>query len=75
MASLISLPKILDERGNLSFFENANQIPVQIKRVYWFYDMPVVRQLTKKDIQVEFNLFKNKTEFYNRAFLKIAGDF
>lgn len=63
MASLISLPKILDERGNLSFFENANQIPVQIKRVYWLYDMPVVRQLTKKDIQVEFNIFKNKTEF------------
>lgn len=58
MASLISLPKILDERGNLSFFENANQIPVQIKRVYWLYDMPVVRQLTKKDIQVEFNIFK-----------------
>lgn len=63
MASLISLPKILDEQGNLSFFENANQIPVQIKRVYWLYDMPVVRQLTKKDIQVEFNIFKNKTEF------------
>ena len=63
MASLISLPKILDEQGNLSFFENANQIHVQIKRVYWLYDMPVVRQLTKKDIQVEFNIFKNKTEF------------
>ena len=63
MASLISLPKILDERGKLSFIENANQIPVQIKRVYWFYDMPVVRQLTQKDIQVEFNIFKNKTEF------------
>ena len=39
-ARLISLPKILDDRGNLSFFENANQIPFQIERVYWIYDVP-----------------------------------
>lgn len=39
-ATLISLPKILDERGNLSFFENANQIPFIIKRVHWIYDVP-----------------------------------
>ena len=31
---LIELPKILDERGNLSFFENSNQIPFDIKRTY-----------------------------------------
>ena len=29
------MPKILDERGNLSFFENSNQIPFDIKRTYW----------------------------------------
>lgn len=37
---IINLPKILDERGNLSFFENARQIPFNIKRTYWIYDVP-----------------------------------
>lgn len=37
---LLNLPKILDDRGNLSFFENNNQIPFDIKRVYWIYDVP-----------------------------------
>jgi hypothetical protein len=37
---IINLPKILDERGNLSFFENENQIPFKIKRTYWIYDVP-----------------------------------
>ena len=38
--TIIDLPKILDERGNLSFFENNNQIPFTIKRTYWIYDVP-----------------------------------
>jgi hypothetical protein len=37
---LIQLPKILDERGNLSFFEGANQIPFTVSRAYWIYDVP-----------------------------------
>ena len=37
---IITLPKILDERGNLSFFENNKQIPFEIKRTYWIYDVP-----------------------------------
>jgi oxalate decarboxylase/phosphoglucose isomerase-like protein (cupin superfamily) len=37
---LVDLPKILDPRGNLSFFENNNQIPFDIKRTYWVYDVP-----------------------------------
>jgi oxalate decarboxylase/phosphoglucose isomerase-like protein (cupin superfamily) len=37
---LIELPKILDRRGNLSFFENSKQIPFDIKRTYWIYDVP-----------------------------------
>ncbi len=37
---VIQLPKILDPRGNLSFFENSNQIPFDIKRTYWIYDVP-----------------------------------
>ena len=38
--SLRSLPKFLDERGNLSFLENDSQIPFEIKRVHWLYDVP-----------------------------------
>jgi oxalate decarboxylase/phosphoglucose isomerase-like protein (cupin superfamily) len=38
--TIINLPKILDPRGNLSFFENSNQIPFDIKRTYWIYDVP-----------------------------------
>ncbi|WP_010262420.1 sugar 3,4-ketoisomerase [Treponema primitia] len=37
---IIELPKVLDKRGNLSFFENVNQIPFAIKRTYWIYDVP-----------------------------------
>src|SRR5690349_22494905 len=37
---LIDLPKILDDRGNLSFFQNNAQVPFDIKRVYWIYDVP-----------------------------------
>jgi dTDP-4-dehydrorhamnose 3,5-epimerase-like enzyme len=37
---IIQLPKFLDERGNLSFFENDNQVPFSIARAYWIYDVP-----------------------------------
>jgi dTDP-4-dehydrorhamnose 3,5-epimerase-like enzyme len=37
---LIQLPKIPDEKGNLSFFENEKQIPFAIARTYWIYDVP-----------------------------------
>lgn len=37
---IIDLPKILDVRGNLSFAENHKQIPFEIKRTYWLYDVP-----------------------------------
>lgn len=37
---LIQLPKILDARGNLSFFESGKHIPFEIARTYWVYDVP-----------------------------------
>ncbi len=37
---IISLPKIEDDRGNLSFFQNHKEIPFEIKRTYWIYDVP-----------------------------------
>ncbi len=37
---IIDLPKIADQRGNLSFIEGANHIPFDIRRVYYLYDVP-----------------------------------
>jgi dTDP-4-dehydrorhamnose 3,5-epimerase-like enzyme len=36
----IDLPKIIDDRGNLSFIESSKHVPFIIKRVYWIYDVP-----------------------------------
>lgn len=37
---IVELPKFLDTRGNLSFAEQNNHIPFEIKRTYWIYDVP-----------------------------------
>jgi len=37
---LVSLPKITDRRGNLSFIEGGEHIPFDIRRVYYLYDVP-----------------------------------
>lgn len=37
---IINLPKIPDNRGNLSFVEENNHIPFKIERSYWIYDVP-----------------------------------
>jgi len=39
-AKLVSLPKILDKRGNLSVIESDNHIPFTIRRTYLIYDVP-----------------------------------
>jgi oxalate decarboxylase/phosphoglucose isomerase-like protein (cupin superfamily) len=39
-AEIINFPKILDERGNLSFLEEGKHIPFGVKRTYWIYDVP-----------------------------------
>ena len=38
--SLLSFPKISDERGNLTYIQYLDHIPFEIKRVYWLYDVP-----------------------------------
>ena len=38
--NILELPKILDKRGNLSFVEQLNHIPFELKRTYWIYDVP-----------------------------------
>ncbi len=37
---MISLPKIADPRGNLTFIEGGSHVPFQIQRVYYLYDVP-----------------------------------
>lgn len=40
MNKIIDLPKIIDPRGNLTVAESIKNIPFDIKRVYWVYDVP-----------------------------------
>ena len=37
---LIELPKITDPRGNLTAVESSIQVPFEIRRVYYLYDVP-----------------------------------
>lgn len=37
---MISLPKVLDDRGNLSFIESKRHVPFKVRRCYWIYDVP-----------------------------------
>lgn len=37
---IINFPKILDPRGNLTFLQHLDQVPFEIKRVFWTYDVP-----------------------------------
>lgn len=37
---IINLPKIVDPRGNLTFVEEKNHVPFDIKRVFYLYDVP-----------------------------------
>lgn len=39
-ASILNLPRIFDDRGNLSFIEAQRHIPFKIARAYWIYDVP-----------------------------------
>ena len=37
---LITIPKIEDKRGKLYFIENSRNIPFDIKRVFYIFDVP-----------------------------------
>jgi dTDP-4-dehydrorhamnose 3,5-epimerase-like enzyme len=37
---IIELPKITDPRGNLTAVEGGIQVPFEIRRVYYLYDVP-----------------------------------
>jgi WxcM-like, C-terminal len=37
---IIQLPKVADPRGNLTFLQHSDQLPFEIQRVFWTYDVP-----------------------------------
>ena len=40
LGEIIKLPKICDPRGNLTVAEQMKNVPFDVKRVYWTYDVP-----------------------------------
>lgn len=40
IGKIISLPKIIDPRGNLTFAEGGINVPFRFERAYWVYDVP-----------------------------------
>lgn len=40
IGKIIELPKIIDPRGNLTVAEANKNVPFDIKRTYWVYDVP-----------------------------------
>ena len=39
-AKIIDLVRIVDPRGNLTVAEGCKDVPFDVKRVYWVYDVP-----------------------------------
>ena len=37
---LVTIPRVTDPRGNLSFIQHPGACPFKIERVYWIYDVP-----------------------------------
>jgi len=40
---ILDLPKIGDPRGNLTFIEQNNHVPFEIKRIFYIYDLPTAQ--------------------------------
>lgn len=39
-ARVVDFPQFLDPRGNLAVIEQSRQMPFDIERVHWIYDVP-----------------------------------
>lgn len=40
LGKIIPLSKITDRRGNLTVAEQLKDVPFEVKRAYWVYDVP-----------------------------------
>src|SRR5450759_4841663 len=38
--NVVELPKIMNRRGNLTVVENSKDIPFDVKRIFYLYDVP-----------------------------------
>lgn len=38
--NVITLPKVVDPRGALTFIESGKHVPFEIKRIFYLYDVP-----------------------------------
>lgn len=56
---LIEFPRLMDPRGNLSFVEQNNHIPFDIKRTHWIYDV-----LFKNHINMNCYFSHNKDQYH-----------
>lgn len=39
-ARLVQLPRISDPRGNLTYLESRRNVPFEVRRAYWLYEVP-----------------------------------
>lgn len=85
--NLTFLPKILDERGNLTFIEGLRHVPFDIKRAYWIYDVPggekrgghsfktqnefIIALSGSFDVKLEFNDGSKKKISLNRSYFGV----
>ncbi|MCH5345735.1 MAG: FdtA/QdtA family cupin domain-containing protein [Muribaculaceae bacterium] len=61
---VLEFPRFCDPRGNLSFIQNMDQAPFEIKRVEWLYDLPA-------DTALPSRRFRRKRQLL----LPLAGSF
>ena len=60
IGTIIDLQKIHDPRGNLTVAEQLKDVPFEIKRAYWVYDVPAGTGLVLKgDAGVTYKVYKN----------------
>ncbi|MDA7819990.1 FdtA/QdtA family cupin domain-containing protein [Flavobacteriaceae bacterium] len=59
MFEIIDFPLVSDSRGNLVYFQNSDQIPFKIKRVYLYFES-------------DFNLFTNGYSFKEQDEVMVA---
>lgn len=61
IGKIIELPKRLDRRSNLTVAEEMKDIPFNIARVYWVYDVPGARIVADTRTNIVANLLLLQT--------------
>ncbi|KKB96487.1 TDP-4-oxo-6-deoxy-alpha-D-glucose-3,4-oxoisomerase [Candidatus Arcanobacter lacustris] len=61
---IIDIPTVVDEKGELCFFESNNELPFDIKRIYYLHGL-------SKDVRRGFHAHKQ----LNQIMVAISGEF